>query len=85
MHFTVRHPSSEDHAMDMETLHFMEETIPMTSYERNSLRCWVYNGNCPDDNPWHYTDDDGYLMNYLDAYRYHHGYAVKVSYSIIEA
>ena len=33
---------------------------------------------------WHYTDSDGYTMSYLDAYRYHHGYSVKVSYSIIE-
>ena len=84
MHFTRRHPTSEDHAIDLEHLRIIEEYTPMTSYERRSLRYWVYDGNCPDDNPGHYTDSDGYIMSYLDAYRYHHGYSVKVSYSIIE-
>ena len=64
MYYTRRHPTFEDHAIDLEHLHAIEEYTPMTSYERRSLRQWVYNGNCPDDNPWHYTDSDGYTMSY---------------------
>jgi len=73
-----------DHAVDLETLHEMEEQIPMTSYERKSLKQWVYNGHDPEKNPWHYTDRDGWELNYLEAYRFHHGYKLKYRFVTIE-
>ena len=52
----------------LEELHDMEYFVPMTLPERNRLRKWVYNGHSVDSNPWHYTDEHGYELNYLDAY-----------------
>jgi hypothetical protein len=72
-----------DHEIDLESLHHMEKVSPMTSDERKSLRNWVYQGNSPDENPWHHMDKDGYPMNYLEAYRHHHGYALEFRYIII--
>lgn len=73
-----------DHMVDLETLREMEEVLPMTVYERNSLRSWVYRGNDPERNPWGYCDTDGWPKNYLNAYRYHHGYDYKIRQIIIE-
>ena len=36
-----------DHQVDLETMHEMEEVIPMNLYERKSLHNWVYHGNDP--------------------------------------
>lgn len=73
-----------DHMVDLETMREMEEILPMTLPERKSLHNWVYQGNDPEKNPWGHCDDDGWPMNYLVAYRYHHGYTCQFSYKIIE-
>jgi hypothetical protein len=64
--------------INLNGLREMEEVLLMNSYERKSLRQWVYNGNDPDKNPWGYCDEDGWPMNYLEAYRYNRGYAYKI-------
>ena len=73
-----------DHQVNLETLHEMEDYLPMTLYERGSLRKWVYSGHDPEKNPWNYLDEDGWYMNYLEAYRYHHGYKLICNYKILE-
>lgn len=73
-----------EHAINLCTLREMEELIPMDYYERNRLRDWVYRGNAPEKNPWHYVDKDGYPMNFLEAYRYHNGYKLIYKYITIE-
>jgi len=73
-----------DHTADLNTLWEIEEMLPMNSYERKNLRTWVYQGNDPESNPWHYMDKNGWPMDYLEAYRYHHGYTFTYRYKIIE-
>ncbi len=73
-----------DHMIDLETMKEMEETLLMNSIERKSFHSWVYQGNDPEKNPWGYSDEDGWPMNYLEAYRYHHGYTYQIRYRIIE-
>ena len=73
-----------DHESDLAALHSMEERLPMTSSERKSLKQWVYFGHSPETNPWHYTDSDGWELNYLEAYRYHHGYKLNYRFVTIE-
>lgn len=73
-----------DHMVDLETMREMEEMCPMTLSERKSLHSWVYKGNDPEKNPWGYCDKDGWLKNYLVAYRYHHGYNYHHRYEILE-
>ena len=43
--------------------------IPMTIRERRELRKWVKFSNAPFRNPWGLCDDDGWEMNFIDAYR----------------
>ena len=73
-----------EHAINLCTLHEMEEMLPMDAHERYNLRQWVYRGNNPEKNPWNYTDEDGWMLNYLEAYRYHHGYKLIYKHIIIE-
>ena len=73
-----------EHEVNLEALREMEEYFPMTSFERKSLRQWVYTGHSPDRNPWRYADGDGWELDYLKAYRRHHGYAIHIRYSLIE-
>lgn len=46
-----------------------ETTVSMTLPERNALRRWVREGHDVNTNPWGYCDDDGWEMNYLEAFR----------------
>lgn len=73
-----------DHAVDLETMKEMEEVLLMNSDERKSLHNWVYHGNDPEKNPWGYCDEDGWPMNYLEAYRYRHGYTYKIRQIILD-
>ena len=66
---------SVDYQINLETLHEMEELVPMTLYERNSLRSWVHSGHDPEANPWGYFDADGELLNFIQAFRLEHGYS----------
>ena len=65
---------SIDYQINKETLREMEEDVPMTLSERNALRKWVKYGHEVESNPWDYYDSDGYMMNYLQAYRIKFGY-----------
>ena len=73
-----------DHQVDLVTMREMEEMVPMNLYERKSLHSWVYNGNDPEKNPWGYCDEDGWMLDYIHAYRRHHGYEYKMVCKIIE-
>lgn len=66
---------SIDYQVNIETLHEMEECIPMTLPERRALREWVYRGNDVESNPWDYRDGDGLQLNFLQAYRLKYGYS----------
>ena len=63
-----RYESDMAHQIHLEELNEMEMIVPMTLIERQRLRRWVYSGHGVDSNPWHYKDEGGYEMNYLDAY-----------------
>lgn len=64
------------HALQLELLRELEETVPMTLSEREKVRDWVYYGNDIETNPWGYTDAAGYPLSYLAALRYEtEGYA----------
>ena len=66
---------SIDYQINKEALREMEEDVPMTLHERESIRKWVKHGHEIDSNPWDYYDSDGYMMNYLQAYRIRFGYS----------
>ena len=66
---------SIDYQINKETLREMEEDVPMTLHERESIRKWVKYGHEVESNPWDYYDSDGYMMNYLQAYRIKFGYS----------
>lgn len=66
---------SIDYQINLETLHEMEELVPMTLHERKCLRRWVYQGHEVEKNPWDYYDSDGYPLNYLQALRLKYGYS----------
>ena len=70
--------------INKETLAEMESSIPMLTIERTALRRWVKQGNDPERNPWSYLDEDGWPLNYVEAYRRHRGYFFTVYYHIIE-
>ena len=70
--------------VNKETLAEMENVIPMLTVERTALRRWVIKGNDPERNPWGYLDEDGWPMNYVEAYRRHKGYCLTVYYHITE-
>ena len=60
---------SVDYAVNLQSLHEMEELVPMTLHERECLRRWVKSGHDVDSNPWHYFESDNLEMNYLKARR----------------
>ena len=66
---------SIDYQINKEALREMEEDVPMTLHERESIRKWVKHGHEIESNPWDYYDSDGYMMNYLQAYRIRFGYS----------
>ena len=68
----------------LEALYEMERVIPMLEMERKALRRWVSRGNHPEKNPWGYLDEDGWPLNYVEAYRRRKGYSFTVRYHIIE-
>lgn len=65
---------STDYEVNFFALQEMEECVPMTLKERQAVRTWVAKGHELESNTWHYTDCDGYELNYLQAYRIHYGY-----------
>lgn len=67
--------NSMDYQLNMEALREMEESVPMTKRERESLRKWVKKGHDPDTNPWDFSDADDLPLNYLQAFRLEHGYS----------
>jgi hypothetical protein len=66
---------SIDYQINMEAFHEMEDCVPMTRKERSALCSWVKQGYDIETNPWEFTDSDGWPLNYLRAYRLHHGYS----------
>ena len=66
---------SIDYQVNILALEEMESIVPMTTRERNSLRKWVRKGHELESNPWDYTDGEGYLLNYLQAFRLKYGYS----------
>ena len=60
---------SVDYEVNLETVHEMEEVVPMTSIERQYLRSWVKAGHDIDTNPFHLCELDGSSMNFLKARR----------------
>ena len=66
---------SADYEVNLAALHEFEEIVPLTLPERDQLRNWVKKGFSIDSNPWAYVDEDGYLMNYIQAYRLRYGYS----------
>ncbi len=51
----------------------LEEHVPMTRFERESVRLWVKFGHDIDTNPWKVYEPDGQSMNYLKALRIRRG------------
>ena len=71
-----RYPKdSVDFEVNLESLREMEEVVPLTKQERYELRSWVRKGYDVESNPWGYLDSDGFLMNYIQAYRLEFGYS----------
>lgn len=64
-----------DYQINLNALREMETFVPMTSYERSRVRCWVKQGHELESNPWNYRDTDGYPLNYLQAFRLRNGYS----------
>ncbi len=72
----MRYPrSSVDYDVNLVALWEMEEYTPMTRPERSALRRWVRKGFDIDSNPWHFCDEEGLPLNYLQAYRLQFGYS----------
>ena len=72
----MRYPrNSNDYQDNMYAFYEMEDLIPMTRSERNSLRHWATQGNDVETNPWEYTEADGTPLNYLQAFRLKNGYS----------
>ncbi len=66
---------SIDYQVNILALEEMEGIVPMTIRERNALRKWVRTGHELESNPWQDIDSDGIPLNYLQAFRLHHGYS----------
>lgn len=64
---------SLDYQLNQMTLREMEEIVPMTAPERSRIREWVRNGHPLGTNPWDYSDEEGYPLNFLQAFRLHYG------------
>ena len=64
---------SIDYHVNLESLHEMEECVPMTLSERNAIRLWAKIGHDIDSNPWKMYESDGHSMNYLKALRIRRG------------
>ena len=65
---------SLDYEFNLECLHEIEESVPMTLHERECLRGWAKSGHPVDSNPWNYCEGDGIQLNYLLAFRLHYGF-----------
>jgi len=63
--FPIQNPSDDFLAV---FLNFSAQN-PMTIRERRELRKWVKFSNNPLCNPWGVCDENGYEINFLDAYR----------------
>lgn len=59
---------------NMDAMHEMEDSIPMTRSERENLHFWVQHGNDIDTNPWKIFETDGSPMGFLKALRILQGY-----------
>ena len=76
----MRYPKhSVDYVVNLETLHEMEEVVPMTLHERECVRSWVKSGHPLETNPWNYSSGDGCLLDYLQAFRIHYGFPCQFS------
>lgn len=66
---------SIDYQINILALREMEELVPMTTSERKRIRGWVKKGHELESNPWNYRDEEGYPLNFLQAFRLHYGYS----------
>ncbi len=66
---------SNDYQDNIYAFYEMDDLIPMTKSERNSLRLWARSGQDIETNPWDFTDADGSPLNYLQAFRLKNGYS----------
>lgn len=67
--------NSVDYQVNMESLREMEECVPMTKFERDAIRRWASRGNDIEINPWDFKDQNGWPLNFLQAYRLQYGYS----------
>ena len=65
--------TSIEYQLNKEALREMEEVVPMLPCERNAIRKWVRMGHEVESNPWGYYDADGFMLNYLQAFRINSG------------
>ena len=65
---------SPEFEYNMDAMHEMEDSIPMTRYERDNLHIWVQHGHDIDTNPWKIFETDGTPMGFLKAFRVQFGY-----------
>lgn len=64
---------SIEYQLNKVALREMEEVVPMLPCERNAIRKWVRMGHEVESNPWGYYDADGFMLNYLQAFRINSG------------
>lgn len=64
---------SIEYQLNKVALREMEEVVPMMPCERNAIRKWVRMGHEVESNPWGYYDADGFMLNYLQAFRINSG------------
>ena len=64
---------SLEYHTNYEAFRELEEYVPMTRFERESVLLWVKFGHDIDTNPWKVYETDGQTMNYLKALRASHG------------
>ena len=65
---------SPEFEFNLDAMHEMEDHIPMTRPERESLHFWVQHGHDIDTNPWKVFFFFFSLMNFLKALRVLQGY-----------
>ena len=65
--------NSIEYQLNKVALREMEEVVPMLPCERNAIRKWVRMGHEVESNPWGYYDADGFMLNYLQAFRINSG------------
>ena len=64
---------SIEYQLNKVALREMEEVVPMLPHERTAVRKWVRLGHEVESNPWGYYDADGFMLNYLQAFRIRSG------------